>query len=162
MMSPSTGPLSLRTSRLIVVTMPATLKTPGSGSMTAIATVRQLSSLFRQQAAGRRCHHRRTNTKLIGAIVARACPSFLLIFLRGGARLCLSACSRDRAAVSFVTAQTERERLVHPRERRLASLFYRLPPFRKGHRKMGHPSFICDLGMHPASENSPDSRQRTA
>ena len=128
-----------------------TLKTPGSGSMTAIATVRQLSSLFRQQAAGRRCHHRRTNTKLIGAIVARACPSFLLIFLRGGARLCLSACSRDRAAVSFVTAQTERERLVHPRERRLASLFYRLPPFRKGHRKMGHPSFICDLGMQPCA-----------
>ena len=152
MMSPSTGPLSLRTSRLTVVTMPATLKTPGSGSMTAIATVRQLSSLFRQQAAGRRCRHRRTNTKLIGAIVARvAGPSLSLDLPPKGACPCLDACSRDRAAVSFVTAQTERERLVHPRGRRLASLFYRLPPFRKGHRKMGHPSFICDLGMQPCA-----------
>ena len=68
-----------------------------------------------------------------------------------GACPCLDACSRDRAAVSFVTAQTERERLVHPRGRRLASLFYRLPPFRKGHRQMGHPSFICDLGMQPCA-----------
>jgi len=75
------------------------LKTPGSGSMTTIAIVRQLSSPFRQQAAGRRCRHRRTNTKLLGAIVARAAgPSFLLILLR-----------RVPALVSLLVGETGRE-----------------------------------------------------
>ena len=127
-----------------------TLKTPGSGSMTAIATVRQLSSLFRQQAAGRRCHHRRTNTKLIGAIVARAAgPSFLLIFFRRVPALVSLLIWRDRAR--GVTAQTEGERLVRPRGRWLASLLYRLPPFRKERGKMGHPSFVCDSGIQPCA-----------
>jgi hypothetical protein len=41
-----------------------------------------------------------------------------------GTCLCLSACWRDRAGVSFVTTQTERERLFHPRE---AGLHLRFP-----------------------------------
>jgi hypothetical protein len=152
MMSPSTGPLSLRTfsinscnhaghtqkSRLRVYdcyrdSTAAVQSIPATSGRTAMS-----SSTYKHEADW--CYRR-----------SGGWPILSLDLPPKGACPCLSACSRDRAAVSFVTAQTEREKLIHPRERRLASLFYRLPFFRKGRRKMGHPSFICDLGMQPCA-----------
>jgi hypothetical protein len=139
-----------------------TRKTPGSGSMTAIAIERQLSSLFRQQAAGRRCRHRRTNTKLLGAIVARADgPSFLLILLRRVPALVSLLVGETGRGVSFVTAQTEGERLVHPRGRWLASLLYRLQPFRKERwERWGTLRLYAIQEFSPAPENSPAQAKR--
>ena len=130
-----------------------TLKTPGSGSMTAIAIERQLSSLFRQQAAGRRCRHRRTNTKLLGAIVARADgPSFLLILLRRVPALVSLLVGETGRGVSFVTAQTEGERLVHPKGTLACISALSSPTFpQRALGKMGNPSFVCDLGIQPCA-----------
>jgi hypothetical protein len=54
----------------------------------------------------------------------------------------------ETARVSFVTAQAEGERLVHPRGRWLASLLYGLPPFPQRARKDGAP-FVC-MGLRNA------------
>jgi hypothetical protein len=74
-----------------------------------------------------------------------------------GACLCLSTCWRDRAGVSFVTTgeppqpHTQRERRVHLAGGWFSALLHRLPPFRKERGKMGHPSFVFNLGMQPCA-----------